>query len=270
MLSFLIFSRWLQAEARALDVHSKAAVAKRRAEDLLAESPETVPYEHLAGDGAELRGLMLSRGLSLADATWLVGLAELQPKVENARLERARAAVGIDAVKRFYVRHRQRFFHPDERDLEIIGTNTVAAAQRAKRQIEAGKSFLEVARRVSIDVEAPGGLWHLVRGRDEPQVEGPVFAAKPNVLIGPKSYSIYYIFKVLRVIPAHEEPLAHVEDAIRAKIGPTPRQVHSRFEAEWTQRTSCAPEFVVRRCREKQNAPRASHRRKHEKADNSS
>jgi hypothetical protein len=258
-LRVLIFSRWLFDEARELGVRVPAAEAKHQAEELEADLAENFPFPGLPQD-PDLRQLLLSRWRSRADRVWLMQIALLAVKVRQALTERARRSVSHRELLRFYATHKRRFFRPDERDLEIIGGSKAVALQ-AKREIQRGRPFLEVARRLSSDPEAPGGLWHLLRGHDEPEVERPVFAAKPRVLLGPMHYSIYYIFEVLDAIPAHQQPLGRVEGAIRRELAPSPRRLLAAFEARWTARTSCRAGYVVRRCRQyRPSAPPATRR----------
>jgi hypothetical protein len=245
-LSFLIDSMWLTVEARELAVAVRPSEVKHQVAELTADRAENVVYGPLPHDPT-LRRLLLAAGLRTHDRERLMKLALLMPKVERARLQRARRAVPRALVKRFYMRHWRRFFLPDQRQVEIIGSSQSAVLQ-AKDEIERGASFLEVARRVSIDPEAPGGLWRLLRGHDEPQVERPVFAAKPHVLVGPEHYSEYYIFEVLEAIPAHQQSLAQVEETIRRELAPSPRRLASTAERRWRARTVCFGTNDVPQC----------------------
>jgi hypothetical protein len=249
MLSFLILSRWLLGEANELGVSVAASEVKREASELVEDQAEKAPYQRMTHD-PELRRLLLAPILGQADRERLIELSLLVPKIERARLLRARRReVNRRQVERFYVRHKRQFDLPNQRQVDIIG-GPLADVIQAKHEIESGKPFLEVARRVSIDPEAPGGLWRLLLGHDEPQVEEPIFAARLHVLVGPKKYSEYYIFEVLEAIPAHQETLAEAEEVIREKLAPRPARLGAESERKWIRRTRCRAGYVVARCRE--------------------
>jgi hypothetical protein len=248
VLSFLISSKWLLAEAHELGVAVPASEVKLQVEELEADVAEHATYDKLPSD-AELRELLLAPRLAKADRTWLMTLDLLLPRLEMAELARAQQVIPESEVVRYYDRHRRSFYLPDQRQLEIIA-GSLQEVKLAKQEVAAGRPFLEVAKLRSHNPEAPGGLWRLLRGHDEPPVEREVFAAKPNVLVGPKQYSMYYIFKVLEVIPAHQETITEAEQAIRRRLAPPSRQVHVALEAQHVAQTTCSAGYVVSGCRE--------------------
>jgi hypothetical protein len=249
ILKLLIFSKWLTGEASRLGVSVSRAEAERELQTLRIDQAEGLTYQRFPNE-TELRTLLVASKVGPDDRRWLMTMSLLLPKVEQARLAEARRKVPRGEVEKYYRSHSREFFLPDQRDLEIIGSLQTSVIWQAKREIEAGKPFLEVAKRVSTDGEAPEGLWHLVRGQDEPPVEKVVFAAKPHVLVGPAKYSLEYIFEVLDSIPAHEEPIAQAETAIREKLAPSVNSLRAGFEAQWIARTSCRAAYVVPRCAE--------------------
>jgi len=248
-LNVLIHTRWLLGEAHELGVSVPAREVKHEAEELVEDEAEKAPYQRMPHD-PELRRFLLSPKLRQADRERLIEVTLLVPKIERARLQRGRQRdVKRSQIERFYAKHKRQFYLPNQRQVEIIG-GLLADVVQAKREIEGGKPFLEVARRVSIDPEAPGGLWRLLLGHDEPEVEDPIFAARLHVLLGPKKYSEYYIFEVLEAVPAHQETLTEAEAAIRKKLAPGPARLAVRSEQEWIKRTTCRAGYVVARCRE--------------------
>jgi foldase protein PrsA len=252
ILGFLISSKWLTAEAHELGL----SVSEREASKQLgllefvqlthAEYYDTLPRE------PTLRRLLLSPRVRSPDRLWLMRQGMLATRVEQARLSQAQREVSHTEIRRFYDMHPRQFVMPDESDMEILGNYNRAVVVKARREIESGTPFLTVARRVSIDPEAPNGLQHLVRGREEPPFERVVFAAAPHVLVGPVNYGFYYLFRVLKVIPAHRKPLAQVEAAIRRKLAS--RRASTRllaaFERKWIARTNCRSGYVVPKCRQ--------------------
>jgi hypothetical protein len=77
-----------------------------------------------------------------------------------------------------------------------------------------------------------------------------VFAAAPHVLVGPVRYGFYYLFRVVKAIPAHRKPLAQAEAAIRRKLAfrRASTELLAAFEAKWVARTRCRSGYVVAQC----------------------
>ena len=252
VLGFLIFSRWLMGEARELGVRVSEGEATKQLELLRFDQVEGRPYQG-SPRYAELRRLLLSKTVAPTDRLWLVKLSMLTARVEARYLSRAAREVPRAWAARYYAQHKPRYFQPQWRDLEILTSGDRVLVVRAKRDIEAGKPFLDVARQMpEPDVEAPGGLQHLVAGAEEREFEEVIFAAKPHVLTGPAKLQFYYLFEVLDGRPAHQQTLAEVEGQIRRQLAP--RQASTKllpsFEAKWIAQTDCRPRYVVQGCRQ--------------------
>jgi hypothetical protein len=248
-LDFLIASRWLTGEASEAGVRVSSVESRKQLELLRYDQLEGLTYEPLPKD-AQLRSLLTSSRVALADRLWLMRLSILAARIERLRLSQAQREVTREQIARFYGRHRRSFVQRAWRELEIIGNFHKAVVVRAKREVEAGASFLSVARRVSVDSEAPKGLQSLARGDEEPPFEKVVFGARPGVLVGPVEYGFFYIFTVPRSRPERQLTLAESENRIRRRLAEerASGDLLSAFERKWMTRTSCQPTFVVSRC----------------------
>jgi hypothetical protein len=245
----LVLAQWITGEARQLGVAVSAGEVSSELGLLRFDQRESALSETLPRDPV-MRKLLLSPNLDVPDQRWLMRLNLLAAKIEGVRLQQAEREIPAQQVAAFYSQHRRRFLLPERRSLEVIGSHQKAVVVRAKHEIEHGKPFLELARRVSADGEAPEGLQELVRGKDEEQFERPVFAAKPHVLVGPKKYLLYFIFEVLKSTPAHQQSLVEAEGAIRRELasGQPLRRLTAASEASWAARTSCSPAYHTQRC----------------------
>jgi hypothetical protein len=246
---FLVSARWLVGQARQLDISEPAAEVNRQLRLLRFEQVQKAHLELLPAD-AQLRRLLLAPNVSPSDAKWLMRLNLLSAKVEQARLVQAARELPPNRIARFYATHKAQFVQPARRKIEIIGNNDGARVRKAKREIDAGAPFLQVARRASEDPEAPEGLQLLVRGTEEPPFEREIFGAKPHVLTGPVKQVLTYIFVVLSGAPDRQETLAQAEAAIRRELAP--RRVRAVLapaaERAWSAITSCSPGYVVQGC----------------------
>jgi foldase protein PrsA len=143
--------------------------------------------------------------------------------------------------------------------VEIILTKTEAAAKSAKKEVESGKSFASVAKKVSIDPtsKASGGLLSgVVKGQEEKSLDAAIFSAKPNVLSGPvKTPFGYYVFEVKSSTPGSQQTLAQVEPAIKQQLTATQQQTAlstfvKNFKKKWKAKTDCRAGYVVADCKQ--------------------
>jgi hypothetical protein len=249
-LDFLIAAQWLVQEAHNVGVRVTAAESEKQLELLRFDQVERLSYAPLPKD-TELRGLLMSSRVARADRLWLMRLSLLSVRIEGLRLSQARRNVTPQQIATYYREHRRSFVQREWRELEIIGNFHKAVVAKAKREVEAGANFLSVARRVSVDSEAPRGLQSLYRGQEEPPFEKVVFAAKPGVLEGPTEYGFFYIFKVLRAKPERRLTLAESEARIRRLLGGQQASgpLLPALEREWISRTRCVSGVAASRCR---------------------
>jgi len=250
VLRFLISTRWLAAEGRELGIQISEREGRKQLALLEYDKLEGLVYQASPQD-AELKSYLESPRAPYLDRLWLMRLSLLAMQVQRRRVSQARQEITRHEILRYYQRHRAVFFVPERRDLEILGNDSAAVVRRAKREIEAGRSFLSIAKRVTIDPEAPDGLQlGITREGEEPPFTDPVFAAKPHVLVGPLKYGFRYLFRVFRVTPDHQQTPAEAEGAIRQQLavarasGP----LAEAFTRKWAARTSCRAGYLVVAC----------------------
>lgn len=254
-LHLLIAAHQLLGEAASLNVAVSNTEVATQLEGFEWSKARHLTYEP-AWQAATYEKLLGRPGESRADRLLLVKLDMLAAKVERKLLANAEHSLTQAEVASHYAAHKQRYVLPERRDLEVIGSYEKPVILKAKREVEAGVNFLEIAKRVSIDQEAPNGLeLHLARGEEEPLYDAVVFPAKLGVLYGPYLQAFYYIFKVLKIKPARQIPLAGAEARIRHEIVTARRsQIVSEFQHElerrWAVRTNCQPAYVIAQCRQ--------------------
>jgi hypothetical protein len=256
-LTFLLLSKRIAAEAREAHLTVPTEQAWQRLELLrfeqvhAGETVSHVTFEPLPRD-LMFRALLLSQRVEGPDAGRLMQLNLLAARVEQTLAKRAAKEIPDSEVVSFYAAHRSSYVEPAVRDLELIGNSDATIVWKARREIDAGKPFLEVARHASNDPEGPHGLQHLVRGAEEPRYEQHIFGAPLHKLIGPIKQELYYLFEVLSAKPDRQKTLTEVEAEIRAQLAP--RRVAGVLlpaaESSWVARTTCRPGYVVKGCSE--------------------
>jgi foldase protein PrsA len=256
VLSFLISSQWVIGEAGALGVKlTDAEVQKQFTKIKSQQFPKA----------AEFQKFLANSGQTVSDLLLRVKLNMLSTKIQ-AKIAKGKGAVTQAQIAKYYKENQSRFGVPEKRSVEIVLTKTEAQANSAKKEIESGKSFASVAKRVSIDPtsKASGGLLkEVAKGQEEKSLDAAVFSAQPNALGGPvKTAFGYYIFEVKSTTPGKQSSLAQVQASIKQQLtAQNQQQALSKFVKEfkkkWMAKTECRSGYVVADCKS-YKAPKTS------------
>jgi foldase protein PrsA len=249
VLGFLISSQWVIGEAESLGVNVSDKEVKKRFEQIRDQQFQKT---------AEFEKFLANSGQTVSDLLLRVKLNLLSQKIQQ-KIVRAKQKVTKSAIEKYYRENPSRFGVPERRDLEIILTKTEAQANAAKKEVESGKSFASVAKKVSIDPtsKANGGLLPgVVKGQEEKALDEAAFTAKVNVLEGPiKTPFGVYVFRVKKTTPGSTQTLAQSEATIKAQLTATQQQSAltefvKKFKKKWTDKTDCRAGFVVMDCKQ--------------------
>jgi len=254
-LGVLISANQLLNEAAAMHLDASMQETKGRLQELEWDRARGLKFEP-ASKFAPFAKKLASAGKSRPEQLLLLRLDLTAGKVERRLYSEAEHGLTRAKVEAYYASHKGRYVLPEKRQLEVIGSYQRPVIMKAKREVEGGANFIEVAKRVSIDQEAPNGLeLPIVRGEEEPAYDRVVFAAKPGHLYGPYEQAFYFIFKVLKITPPRQLSLTQSEGAVRRDvIEDAQRQILGDFyrnlEQHWRPRTNCIRGYVVPGCRE--------------------
>lgn len=198
-------------------------------------------------------------------ASVLRGHATTASAVELNKRLLASVAVSLEAranvlarrqVVAYYEQNATSFVGPEERDAEVIRTTTLQAGDKAKREIEAGDRFAEVAARVTVDAtgKTNGGLVPaIVRSQEDPPLAKAVFSARLHMLIGPVMLEPhrFYLFRIKAIRPARDTTLAEFEaSALERYRRAATAWLAGTWVAKLTASTDCRKGFVVEGCRQ--------------------
>jgi parvulin-like peptidyl-prolyl isomerase len=245
-LSSLIRARWLIGEAADEGLKVDRAKLKR-------ESALSGPH------GEEVRQAIASTDKTISDVEFKLMVSQVSDQIYR-KLERNVPTVTRAQVSEYYKRHKKSFVVPERRDLHIVRTASDAAARSAKQEIEGGTSFATVVKKTSLtqpDTAHDGLLLGLAPNNwPEQPLSSEVFHARLKTLGGPVKISLgYYVFEVVRRVPARQSTLAEVKPEIATQLHRLLRdRMLSRFVAafrrKWTSRTNCLHGYVVKYCRQ--------------------
>ena len=249
VLGFLISSSWVLGEGKSLGVKLTDAEVKKQFEKIKSQQfPKPAEFEKfLATSGQTVSDLLLRVKLNL-----------LSQKIQQ-KIVKAKSTVTKAQVEKYYNENKARYGTPERRNLRIILTKTEAQANAAKKEIESGKSFAEVAKKASIDPtsKAKGGeVVGVTKGSQEKSLDAAVFSAELKKLSGPvKTPFGYYIYEVLSTQAATQQKLAAVEKTIKQQLAAQGQQTAlssfvKEFKKRWVARTDCRSGYLVADCKQ--------------------
>ncbi len=249
VLGFLITSQWVISEANSLGVKvSDEEVRKQFAKIKTQQFPKAAEFEKF----------LASSGQTVSDLLLRVKLNMLSSKIQQ-KIVKQKGQVTEAQIQKYYNENKSRFGSPEKRNVNIILTKTEAAAKSAKKEVESGKSFASVAKRMSIDPtsKASGGLLsEVVKGQEEKPLDEAIFSASKNVLTGPvKTTFGYYDFEVKTVTTGSQQSLAQAHASIKAQLTATQQQgalskFVKEFKKKWLAKTDCRGGYVVTDCKQ--------------------
>jgi len=256
VLGFLISSTWVLGEANSLGVKVTDKEVKKQFEKIKSQQfPKAAEFEKF----------LKTSGQTVSDLLLRVKLNLLSSKIQQ-KIVKEKSKVTHKQIETYYKNNPKRFGVPEKRDLLIILTKTEDQAKKAKQEIESGKSFESVAKRVSIDPTSKsngGKLPGVVKGQEEKSLDAAVFSANKGVLTGPiKTPFGYYIFEVQSIKAGSQQTLKQAEASIKAQLTATQQQSAlskfvKEFKKKWTAKTDCRAGYVVADCKS-YKAPKTS------------
>jgi foldase protein PrsA len=255
VLGFLVSLDWVLGEAKAQGVNVSDAEVKKQFVKIRSQQFPSA---------AEFEKFLSTSGQTVSDLLLRVKQNMVTTKLQ-AKILKRHGTVSQAEVAKYYNEHKSSYGTPEQRKVEIILTKAEAAASSAKKEVESGKSFSSVAKKVSIDPvsKSKGGQIAVIKGQEEKSLDTAIFSAKSNTLSGPvKTPFGYYIFEVLGVTAGKQQSLAQSQSAIKQQLTSTKQQAaFSKFVKEfrktWKAKTDCRPGYVVEDCKQ-YKAPKTS------------
>ena len=252
VMQFLISAEWIQKEAEERDIQVSDEEVRKQFEDQKKQSfPEEKQYQEF----------LKSSGQTEEDLLFRVKLDALSNEVRKSVIE-GKGEVSEEDIKKYYEDNKERFAQPESRDLQVVLTKTEDKAKQARRALDAGQGFDQVAKKFSIDEASKsqgGKLPAVQRGQQEKALEDAVFKAEAGAIQGPvKTQFGYYVFEVEKVTAAKQQPLNEAHDTIKATLKSEREQKAldefiKSFQEKYKEETKCAEGYVVEEC---DNAPK--------------
>jgi foldase protein PrsA len=248
VMTFLVRSTWLEAEANRQGVKVSDAEAKTAFQKAVKSA---FPKK---GDYAKF---LKSSGQTEADLIYRQTVQLLEKKITDKIQSEAKKPSESDVEAYYQKNLKKQFTQPASRDLRVVLTNNEKDAQKAKDMLDSGSSWVRVVHDYSTDPttkDADGVLPNVTQGVGNPEFERAVFSAKPDTIVGPvKTSDGYYVFTVTKATPGKVAKLKDVKPSIEAIINQQRRQTAlAKFGQDYTDRwrglTDCAKGYVSPDC----------------------
>lgn len=235
-LEYLITSEWLIHEAADRGRSASARAIQRR----VASTDGAYP-----GGNAELNQFLASTGETTADLRHEAAAQLAAAQLRHSALAQASAVTAQD-VRRYYSTHERLYEIPERRSVRITNRKSAKAADAVLREVRTGARF---AAKAELEVK------YMTADSGYPALDRAIAAARPHALTGPvKGRVDYYVFELLRVIPARVRTLREMEGPIRSHLTAERRtralaSFIAAWWSRWRARTMCSAGFVVQQCR---------------------
>jgi foldase protein PrsA len=244
VMDFLIKAYWYQAEAARDHIKISNAQVEKAFNTAKAQQFSTP---------AQFQSFLSQTGQTVSDILFRFRINQIYTKL----LARHNTTVTAAAIQSYYQEHLNQFGTPETRNIRIVLTKTAAQADAAKKALQSGKSWNQVAKQYSIDPTSrnSGGLLTGVqRGQEDAALDKAAFLAPTGKLLGPVQGQFgYYVFDVAAIKHATEETLAQATPLIRQTLsGQQQSSAQSALDKSarqhWLKQTSCRSQYSMTDC----------------------
>jgi foldase protein PrsA len=202
---------------------------------------------------AQYKQFLTSSGYTPADIAFRIRVSTLYSKL----VKQHPTNVSNAEIASYYKAHKSSYGSAEKLNLRMVLAKTQASADAAKSALTGGQSWDAVAKKYSIDptTKNTGGLLSGVTANEEDQaLSKAAFSAPLSKLEGPvKGQFGYYVFEVLKKIPATQESLKQATPAIKQtltqqKQASAAKAINSLVTSQWKSRTVCAKLWAMADC----------------------
>ncbi len=248
VMQFLIQAEAVQQEAEERGISLSDEEVQSQFDDLTRQSfPSEKQYQQF----------LETSGMTEEDLLFRVRIDLLIDKIRDDVIAEE-GDVTDEEIEAYYEENKEEppIGQPEQRDVQVVVTETEEEADRARAAIEDGDDFADVAKEFSIDPASKdrGGKLTVQEGAEESEFDEAVFSAEQGELVGPIETELgWYVFEVTDVQPAKTQTLDEAREAIQQILATEREQealmaFQQQFEDEVREETICAEEFVIVGC----------------------
>jgi foldase protein PrsA len=247
IMDFLITSYWFQAEAAKQGIKVTDAEVQKAFDTAKKQNPQVLTQ-------AGLQSFLKSTGQTLPDVLYQFRINEVIKKLMAKHPTKITPA----QIQSYYNSHPTQFGTPESRNLRVVLAKNQADALAAKKALDSGQSWAEVAKKYSTDPTSKnngGLLTGITKQQADPALAQAAFSAPLNKLLGPvKGQFGYYLFDVAKIKPGTQQSLAQATALIRQQLTTQQQQtaqtaITNQAKKDWLSQTTCRSGYAMADCK---------------------
>jgi foldase protein PrsA len=244
VMDFLIKDYWYQADAAKMGIKVTDAEVQKAF-----NTAKNQQFPTAAG----FNNFLSQTGQTLQDILFRFRFDAIVQKLEAKH----NSTVTPAQIQSYYNSHQSQFGTPESRNMRVVLAKDQANALAAKKALESGKSWAEVASKYSTDptTKNSGGLLNgVTKQQADAALASAAFSAPVNKLLGPvKGQFGYYVFDVSHVTPATHQSLAQATPLIKQQLTTQNQQnaqtaVDNLAKKDWLSQTTCRSGYAMADC----------------------
>lgn len=250
VMQYLIQSQWWEQEAAERNITVT--------DEQVAKEVDKIKKQQFPKEG-DFEKALEQQGMTNDDVLFQQRVTMLQTKLQEA-LTKGKDKVTDAQIQAYYDKNKSRFATPETRDVRIVLTKGEAQAEKAKKELEDGGSWNDVAKQYSIDDASKntgGKLEGIAKGQQEKALDEAMFGTEKGEIGGPvKTQFGWYVYEVEKVTPEAQQSLEETKDTIKQIITSEAQQkaltgFQKTFEKQFTAETVCRAGYQVDQCKNK-------------------
>src|SRR4051812_27491604 len=248
VLEFLIRGNWIEQETDKQNVKVSDKDVQKQIDAAIKQAFQ---------NPADFQKFLQRSGLTQADVFYQQRNQLLQQKLTE-KVTKAQSKVTDAQIAAYYNKNKSKFATPERRDLRIVLTKSQARAAQAKRALQSGQSWKDVAKKYSVDQasKAQGGLLSgVAKGQQEKALDDAIFKADKGKLVGPvKTQFGWYVLDVSKITPAKQQSLEQSKASIQQILtSDNQRKALDKFGKDyrkrWRAETACRKGYTTADCK---------------------
>lgn len=245
VMDFLIKAYWYQADAAKMHINVTDAEVQKA---FTAAKDQQFPTD------AGFNTFLSQTGQTLEDILFRFRINEIVQKL----VAKQNTTVTPAQIQAYYNSHSSQFGTKETRNMRIVLAQTEADAMAAKKALQSGQSWTDVAKKYSTDPTTKnngGALNGVTQGQEDAALNQAAFSAPANKLLGPvKGQFGYYVFEVTKITPATHQSLAQATASIKQQLtsqAQTNAQtaVDNHAKKDWLNQTTCRAQYAMADCK---------------------
>lgn len=252
VMQLLITTAWIKGQASLMGIKVSDAEIKKKFEETKNQAfPKPEAYKKFLKTTGQTEQSLLDR----------IRIEIASQKIREAVIAKAGEVNDKDAED-YYQKNKEQFGTPETRSYHMIFAKDKAKAEAARKELEGGASWKDVAKKYSGDAQTKnsgGEVKDAVKGQQDPALDKVVFSIEKGKVSEPVKGSLgWYVVEVDSTKKGSTTPFTQVKSQIVQQVKAQREQEALQtfvksFQEKWKAKTDCKKDYVIDLCK---NAPK--------------